>query len=235
MGVARVGRMRGLAAILVGVLLLLLPRRSWSDSIEIVTTDGMPWASLVEQIQDDAHSEGRHYQLVVRDGGVAVPCSDYQLSLDAVAAAAFRVVGCETAISATALRLVNRAALFAEGDALQRCGGPLHAADQERGCLQSIRRRPVAGHPPSRRFLGPVALPPRLGLVRRGRRSAGQRGAMVRERRDRRVVGPGRTRDVLEQEGLLLRTAGKRAGPRHVVDVGYPSVTIRRSCSREKN
>ncbi len=120
MGVAAVERVHGLAAILVGVLLLFLPRWAWAGGIEIVTTDGTPWASLVEQIQDDAGSEGRLYQLVVRDGGIAVPCPDYQLSLDAIATAAFRVVGCEAATSATALRLVNRAALFAEGDLVPR-------------------------------------------------------------------------------------------------------------------
>jgi hypothetical protein len=120
-GAARVERMRGLAAILVGVLLLLLlPSRARAGGIEIVTIDGTLWPSLVEQIQDDAGSEGRRYYLVVRDGGIDVPCSDYQLSLDAVATAAFRVVGCDASTSATMLRLVNRAALFAEGDVVPR-------------------------------------------------------------------------------------------------------------------
>jgi hypothetical protein len=120
MVVAGVERMRGLAAILVGVLLLLLPRPARAGGVEIVTIDGTPWPGLIEQIQDDARSEGRRWYLVVRDGGIDVPCSDYQLSLDAVATAAFRVVGCDASTSATMLRLVNRAALFAEGDVVPR-------------------------------------------------------------------------------------------------------------------
>jgi hypothetical protein len=108
--------MRHRARLLVGLVVLLLAPRARASSLEILTTDGTPWAQLVERIQDDVASQGKVYALVVRDGGETLPCDEYRLTLDAVAAAAFRLEGCARDTSATSLRVVSRAALFEDGE-----------------------------------------------------------------------------------------------------------------------
>jgi hypothetical protein len=91
-----------------------------ADELVIATEDGTPWATLVEQIQVDPTSEGRVYHLEVEAGGEPARCDDYTLALDPVGAQAFRLEGCDPATNRTALRVVDRAALFEPGDVVPR-------------------------------------------------------------------------------------------------------------------
>ena len=100
--------------------ILFVAAAARADELVIAAEDGTPWASLVEQVQADPTSEGRVYQLEVEAGGAPAACADYSLELDAVSARAFRLEGCDPATNRTALRVVDRAALFEEGDVVPR-------------------------------------------------------------------------------------------------------------------
>jgi hypothetical protein len=91
-----------------------------AGELVISAEDGTPWSSLVTQIQADPSSQGRVYHLEVDAGMEPARCGDYTLELDAVSAQAFRLEGCDPATNRTALRVVDRAALFEQGDVVPR-------------------------------------------------------------------------------------------------------------------
>jgi hypothetical protein len=87
-----------------------------ATSLEIGTTEYASWPVAVAMLQNDVNSAGRVVHVFVRDGdGVRVPCGRYALTLDDNSAAAFALGECDRDSQTTAVRLVDRSALFAPG------------------------------------------------------------------------------------------------------------------------
>ncbi len=138
--------MRKLVVLLAAVVVLLAARASRAGEIGIRGLDGTPWARLVQQIQDDVGSRGGVFPVVVVDGDTPVHCGEYELQLDAVTAAAFRVEACDPATDATALRLVHREALFEPGEIVPRARtASIDAAITRRGRVEGGGAPPQAG------------------------------------------------------------------------------------------
>ncbi len=89
--------------------------RAQSD-LDVRTLEHGDWASTVAALQGDVTAEGRTVHVVVEGGGRRAPCGHYLLLLDAYGQRAFANGGCDPTTQATALRLVQRAALFELGD-----------------------------------------------------------------------------------------------------------------------
>lgn len=110
------GRARCLAL----VIILLAPAGAEAQ-LAVRTLEHGAWASSVAALQTDLASEGRTLHVIVTDDASArSPCGRYQLVLDDSASRAFDVVGCDRETGATALRLVDRMALFELGDVVAR-------------------------------------------------------------------------------------------------------------------
>jgi hypothetical protein len=137
--------MRRLVLLLAAVV-LLWARRARAGDIDIRSVDGTPWARLVQKIQDEVGSQGGVFPVLVFDGSTQVPCGEYELRLDAVTAAAFRVEACDPTTDATTLRLVRREALFEPGDVVPRARkASIDAAITRRGRVEGGGAPPQAG------------------------------------------------------------------------------------------
>ena len=89
--------------------------------LRVRTLEDGEWSASVARLQADPTGEGRVLHVVVEDDrGHRAPCGGYQLMLDPDGTAAFDTVGCDPATASTALRLVDRRALFALGDVVSR-------------------------------------------------------------------------------------------------------------------
>lgn len=87
-----------------------------ADGLVVHPLEHNSWTESVAALQRDASSEGRVIHVAVRDdAGRTLPCGGYTLRLDPVAARAFTVGECDLETNATAIRLTQRAALFASG------------------------------------------------------------------------------------------------------------------------
>lgn len=126
------------------------------SSLTVRTLEDGEWAASVARLQADPTGEGRVLHVVVEDGrGQRAPCGGYQLMLDPDGSAAFDTVGCDPATASTALRLIDRRALFELGDVVSRprqigiaaveqrtgsaLGGATMSAESELRCSIAVR------------------------------------------------------------------------------------------------
>jgi hypothetical protein len=136
----------GALALAAAAATVAFPRDARAEPPEIRGFGGASWSDIVREIQSDPATEGRDYPIIVRALDRVVPCGEYTLSLDAVSAEAFRVGACDTSTSATALRVVRRAALFSPGELVpvpRRAS--IHAEIVQRGDAEGGGGAPQAG------------------------------------------------------------------------------------------
>ncbi len=99
------------------VIGVLLPAAAQAQELVVQSFEHGEWGASIAALQTDQSSEGGAIHVVVVDGtGARARCGAYQLVLDDAGSRAFDVGSCDPSSSATELLLVDRLALFAEGD-----------------------------------------------------------------------------------------------------------------------
>lgn len=111
---------------LLGLLLVALALGSAAGvhaqaPLTVRTLEHGEWAATIATLQTDLAAQGRVVHVVVEGAsGERAPCGGYLLALDDHGARAFEAGACDPTTSATALRLVDRLALFQLGGAVAR-------------------------------------------------------------------------------------------------------------------
>lgn len=105
------------ARLAIALSLVFAAPASAQGTLVVRALEAPDWASAVAALQTDLTAQGRIIHVIVEDDrGQRAACGGYQLMLDDFGSRAFDVVGCDRDTSATALRLVDRMALFETGD-----------------------------------------------------------------------------------------------------------------------
>lgn len=122
----RVGKACGVAVAMVLAWMVL----AWTASVDaqalvVRTLEHGDWARAVAAMQSDPGAQGRVVHVVVEQrltdrAALRAPCGRYFLLLDAPGQRAFRAGACDPRTAATALHLVDRAALFEVGGVVAR-------------------------------------------------------------------------------------------------------------------
>lgn len=108
------------ALVLFGVAGVTSPGEA-QGRLNVRTLERGAWGHAVASLQRDLSSNGASLRVVVEDDhGRRAPCGSYQLLLDSFGSQAFDVGRCEPETMATALRLVDRRALFDLEDVVAR-------------------------------------------------------------------------------------------------------------------
>lgn len=110
------------ACFLAVAMVLALHARAEAQDLVVRTLEHGEWAAAVAAMQSDPSAEGRVVHVVVEQpltsGAYArAQCGRYFLLFDAPGQRAFRAGACDPTTHATAIELVDRAALFDLGDA----------------------------------------------------------------------------------------------------------------------
>ncbi len=135
-----------IAALSAGAFVALFCARADADALlRIETLEDHTWAASVASLQRDLKSEGRVLHVTVREtDGTRVKCGTYGIELDRAASEAFEIGLCDPWTDSTALKLVNRSALFDHGEVVSKPRAPRIVATRTQTGEAAGGAKPVA-------------------------------------------------------------------------------------------